>query len=140
MRNRNTIEFLGLWESLHDPVFNCVQFDTFKTEAGLNSLVMTPSKWIEQTGAIGITVKAGRGSGFTPPTGRKWLRTDGAAREKPSVLGLFRVATEEDRRSINENGARDAGGRKARFCPADGQGRAFCSPPFVHQRGGRLDN
>ena len=60
MRNRNTIEFLGLWESLHNPSFNRVQFDTFKTEAGLNRFVMTPSKWIEQTGAIGITSKAGR--------------------------------------------------------------------------------
>jgi len=60
MRNRNTIEFLGLWESLHNPVFNRVQFDTFKTEAGLNRFVMTPSKWIELTGAIGIVTKAGR--------------------------------------------------------------------------------
>ncbi|MBO4690461.1 MAG: KilA-N domain-containing protein [Paludibacteraceae bacterium] len=60
MRNRNTIEFLGLWESLHNPHFNRVQFDTFKTEAGLNRFVMTPSKWIEATGAIGIVSKAGR--------------------------------------------------------------------------------
>ena len=44
MRNRNTIEFLGLWESLHNPSFNRVQFDTFKTEAGLNRFIMTPSK------------------------------------------------------------------------------------------------
>ena len=60
MRNRNTIEFLGLWESLHNPDFNRVQFDTFRVEAGLNRFVMTPSKWIEMTNAIGITVKAGR--------------------------------------------------------------------------------
>lgn len=60
MRNRNTIEYLGLWESLHNPHFNRVQFDTFKTEAGLNRFVMTPSKWIEATGAIGIVSKAGR--------------------------------------------------------------------------------
>ena len=65
MRNRNTIEFLGLWESLHNPAFNRVQFDTFKTEAGLNRFVMTPSKWIEQTGAIGIVTKAGRYNGGT---------------------------------------------------------------------------
>ena len=65
MRNRNTIEFLGLWESLHNPNFNRVQFDTFRTEAGLNRFVMTPSKWIEQTGAIGITSKAGRYGGGT---------------------------------------------------------------------------
>ena len=64
MRNRNTIEFLGLWETLHNPNFNRVQFDTFKNEAGLNRFVMTPSKWIDLTGAIGIVTKAGRyGSG-----------------------------------------------------------------------------
>ena len=64
MRNRNTIEFLGLWETLHNPNFNRVQFDTFKNEAGLNRFVMTPTKWIDLTGAIGITTKAGRyGSG-----------------------------------------------------------------------------
>ena len=53
-------EFLGLWESLHNPNFNRVQFNTFRTEAGLNRFVMTPSKWIELTGAIGITTKPGR--------------------------------------------------------------------------------
>ena len=63
MRNRNTIEFLGLWESLHNPNFNRVQFDTFRTETGLNRFVMTPSKWVENTGAIGITAKAGRYGG-----------------------------------------------------------------------------
>ena len=65
MRNRNTLEFLGLWESLHNPSFNRVQFDTFKTEAGLNRFVMTPSKWIEMTEAIGIVTKAGRYGGGT---------------------------------------------------------------------------
>ena len=60
MRNRNTLEFLGLWESLHNPNFNRVQFDTFRTEAGLNRFVMTPSKWIDSTGAIGLVTKAGR--------------------------------------------------------------------------------
>lgn len=63
MRNRNTIEFLGLWESLHNPSFNRVQFDTFRTEAGLNRFVMTPSKWVEHTAAIGIASKAGRYGG-----------------------------------------------------------------------------
>ena len=65
MRNRNTLEFLGLWESLHNPSFNRVQFDTFRIEAGLNRFVMTPSKWIEMTGAIGIATKAGRYGGGT---------------------------------------------------------------------------
>lgn len=55
----------GLGESLHNPTFNRVQFDTFKNEAGLNRFVMTPSKWIELTGAIGIVTKAGRYNGGT---------------------------------------------------------------------------
>jgi len=65
MRNRNTIEFLGVWETLHNPNFNRVQFDTVKNEAGANRFVMTPAKWIEQTNAIGIVSKAGRYGGGT---------------------------------------------------------------------------
>ena len=48
MRNRNTIEFLGVWEELHNPNFNRVQFEAVKNEAGLNRFVMTPTKWITQ--------------------------------------------------------------------------------------------
>ena len=46
MRNRNTLEFIGLWEAFNNPNFNRVQFDTFRNEAGLNRFTMTPSKWI----------------------------------------------------------------------------------------------
>ncbi len=60
MRNRNTIEFLGVWEKLHNSEFNRVQFEAVKNEAGLNRFVMTPKKWIEATDAIGIVSKAGR--------------------------------------------------------------------------------
>lgn len=63
MRNRNTLEFIGLWEALNNPNFNSVQFDTFRNEAGLNRFTMTPSKWIESTDAIGIVSKAGRYGG-----------------------------------------------------------------------------
>ena len=63
MRNRNTIEFLGVWESLYNPDFNRVEFDAFKSQAGLNSFVMTPQKWIDATAAIGIVSKAGRYGG-----------------------------------------------------------------------------
>ena len=65
MRNRNTIEFLGVWEELHNLNFNRVQFDTVKTDAGLNRFVMTPTKWIEQMNAIGIISKSGRYNGGT---------------------------------------------------------------------------
>lgn len=63
MRNRNTLEFIGLWEALNNPNFNRVQFDTFRNEAGLNRFTMTPSRWIESTEAIGIVSKAGRYGG-----------------------------------------------------------------------------
>lgn len=63
MRNRNTLEFLGIWEILSNPYFNRVQFEAFKNEAGLNRFVMTPSKWVETTNAIGIVSRAGRYGG-----------------------------------------------------------------------------
>lgn len=63
MRNRNTLEFIGLWEVLNNPKFNRVQFETFRNESGLNRFTMTPSKWIESTQAIGIVSKAGRYGG-----------------------------------------------------------------------------
>ena len=65
MRNRNTIEFLGVWEQLHNPDFNRVQFEAVKNEAGHNRFVMTPTKWIEQMNSIGIVSKSGRYGGGT---------------------------------------------------------------------------
>ncbi|MEO8399663.1 MAG: KilA-N domain-containing protein [Ignavibacteriaceae bacterium] len=63
MRNRNTIEFIGLWETLHNPNFNSIEFDGFRNQAGLNSFSLTPSKWIEKTNSIGIISKSGRYGG-----------------------------------------------------------------------------
>ncbi|WP_282806536.1 KilA-N domain-containing protein [Clostridium tetani] len=63
MRNRNTLEFIGLWEQMHNPSFNRVEFDTFRNSAGLNSFSITPKQWIESTSAIGIVSKAGRYGG-----------------------------------------------------------------------------
>jgi len=63
MRNRNTLEFLGTWEMLHNPTFKGVEFDTFLHEAGANRFNMTPRKWIEATDAIGMISKAGRNGG-----------------------------------------------------------------------------
>ena len=63
MRNRNTVEFLGLWETLHNPDFKGVEFDRFRKEAGLNSFNLTPKKWIQATNAIGIISKSGRYGG-----------------------------------------------------------------------------
>lgn len=63
LRNRNTIEFLAVWERMHNPDFKQVEFDLLRNESGLNSFVLTPTKWIESTNAIGITSKAGRYGG-----------------------------------------------------------------------------
>ncbi len=60
LRVRSTIEFLRLWEQLNNPNFKLVEFDQFKTEAGSNSFVLTPQKWIKNTNAIGIKSKSGR--------------------------------------------------------------------------------
>jgi hypothetical protein len=63
LRNRNTIEFLGIWEHLNNPDFNPVEFDGFRKQAGLNSFTLTPGQWIEKTNAIGIISKRGRYGG-----------------------------------------------------------------------------
>ena len=65
MRNRNTLEFLGIWEQMHNPVFKGGEFETFKKEAGLNSFHLTPKKWIDATQAIGVQSRAGRYGGGT---------------------------------------------------------------------------
>jgi len=63
LRNRNTIEFLGIWEQLNNPDFKPVEFDGIRMQAGLNSFTLTPKQWIGKTGAIGIISKAGRYGG-----------------------------------------------------------------------------
>ncbi len=63
LRNRNTIELLGFWETMYNPDFKPLEFEGFRKQAGLNSFVMTPKKWIESTNAIGITSKSGRYGG-----------------------------------------------------------------------------
>jgi hypothetical protein len=63
LRNRNTIELLGFWELMYNPDFKPLEFEGFRKQAGLNSFVMTPKRWIESTNAIGITSKSGRYGG-----------------------------------------------------------------------------
>ena len=62
-RNRNTVEFLGLWEQMHNPNFNPIGFDGIKNKTGLNTYILTTKEWIEETNAIGIEAKAGRYGG-----------------------------------------------------------------------------
>ncbi|MDI6915759.1 MAG: KilA-N domain-containing protein [Desulfitobacteriaceae bacterium] len=63
LRNRDTIDFLGLWEQMNNPDFKPIEFDGFKNEAGKNSFVLSPQKWIAATNATGIVSKSGRYGG-----------------------------------------------------------------------------
>ena len=63
MRNRETIEFLGLWEKINNDDFNSIEFDGIKNKSGVNSFILTPKQWIKTTKAIGIISKAGRYGG-----------------------------------------------------------------------------
>ena len=63
LRNRNTIEFLGIWEKVYNPDFNCAEFDIIKSQAGLNRYRLSAKEWMEKTSAIGIISKAGRYGG-----------------------------------------------------------------------------
>lgn len=63
MRNRSTIEFLGIWERINNSNFKGVEFDAFKAESGSNSFVLSPQRWIEKTCAIGLISRSGNGGG-----------------------------------------------------------------------------
>jgi len=63
LRNRYTLEFLGTWELINNPNFKVVEFDPLLREAGSNAFTMSPSRWVEQTGAIGLMTKNGNGGG-----------------------------------------------------------------------------
>ncbi|OGC09897.1 DNA-binding protein [candidate division WOR-1 bacterium RIFOXYC2_FULL_37_10] len=65
MRNRNTVEFLGIWERIHNVEFKGIEFETFKKQAGMNSFSLTPKKWIDATNATGLISKSGRYGGGT---------------------------------------------------------------------------
>ena len=63
MSLKSTIEYLGEWEMLYNPNFNCTEFDTIRNAAGSNNFVLSVKAWIQRTGAIGIMAKAGRYGG-----------------------------------------------------------------------------
>lgn len=63
IRTRSTIEFLGAWEKIYNPLFKGVEFDAFRMDSGLNSFVLSPQKWIDKTGAIGLVSRSGNGGG-----------------------------------------------------------------------------
>ncbi len=63
LRNRNTVEFLGVWEQINNPAFKPLEFEGFRSQAGLNSFVLTARQWIDATGSIGLVSRQGRGGG-----------------------------------------------------------------------------
>ncbi|MEE2002125.1 KilA-N domain-containing protein [Alkalimonas sp. MEB108] len=63
LNNRNTVEFLGIWESVHNPDFNDSEFAIIKSQAGLNSSIISVKEWVAKTGSIGLMTKAGRNGG-----------------------------------------------------------------------------
>ena len=63
LRNKNTIEFLGIWEEMYNHDFNSLEFEGIKNEAGLNRFVLSVKQWVEKTNSIGIVAKAGRYGG-----------------------------------------------------------------------------
>jgi hypothetical protein len=65
LKTRFTIDFMGIWEQMNNPKFNMVEFDQFKSQAGVNSFVLSPEKWVKSTNAIGIRSKSGRYGGGT---------------------------------------------------------------------------
>ncbi len=71
-----TIQFIGIWEQIHNPNFNRTEFDTVRNEAGVPSFMLSPEKWINSTNAIGITSKAGRydGGTYAPVVNSKTFR------------------------------------------------------------------
>ena len=65
LRNKNTVEFLGMWEQMHNDVFNVVEFDHIKKETGLNNFSLSVSEWVKQTNAKGIISEKGKYQQFS---------------------------------------------------------------------------
>ena len=63
LRNKNTIEFLGIWEEIYNPDFNSLEFEGIKNQAGLNRFVLSVKQWVEKTNSKGVIAKAGRYGG-----------------------------------------------------------------------------
>lgn len=108
LRNRYTLEFLGTWELIHNPDFKVVEFDHFKTQAGLPSFVLSVSEWVEKTNAIGIISKKGKYGGTYA---HKDIAFEfGSAISVPFKLYLineFQRLKEEEQKQIGWNAKRE---------------------------------
>ena len=102
LRNRNTIEFLGIWEQLNNPDFKPVEFDGFRKQAGLNSFTLTPKQWIDATKAKGIDSRQGRyGGTFAHPDiafeFASWISVE----FKLYLIKEFQRLKEDERKSLD---------------------------------------
>ena len=79
MRNRNTVEFLGIWETLHNPNFNPLEFEGFRSQAGMNAFTLSPTQWIEATNAI-VLINDGM------PQGERLVKLNQIAIQQMQVL------------------------------------------------------
>ena len=108
LRNRYTLEFLGTWEQIHNPDFKVVEFDHFKSQAGLPSFVLSVSEWVERTSAIGLIVKIGKYGGTFA---HKDIAFEfGAAISVPFKLYLineFQRLKEEEQKQLGWNAKRE---------------------------------
>ena len=108
LRNKNTIEFLGIWEIMYNPNFNSPEFEGIKNEAGLNRFVLSVKQWIEKTNAIGIVAKAGRYGGTYA---HKDLAFEFASWVSPQfklyLLREFQRLKEEEQKQLGWNAKRE---------------------------------
>ena len=89
LRNRNTLEFLGTWEKIYNPDFKVVEFDHFKTEAGLHTFVLSVAEWINKTNAIGLYVKRGKYGGTYAHKDIDFeFASSNELQRKPSMAGI----------------------------------------------------
>ena len=96
LRNKNTIEFLGIWEEMYNPNFNSPEFEGIKNEAGLNRFILSAKQWIEKTNAIGIIAKAGRYGGTYAHKDlafefASWVSPQTGVQEKP-IVSMYPLA------------------------------------------------
>jgi len=104
LRNRSTIEFIGLWEKFNNPSFNSIEFDGIKNLSGSNSFSLTPKRWIETTNAIGIIFKTGRyGGTFAPKDIAFEFATWLSAEFKFYFIKEFQRLKNEENQQLNRN-------------------------------------
>ena len=107
MRSKNTIEFLGLWEKINNQNFKGVEFNSLWQEAGANAFVLSPSKWIENTDAIGIISKSGKTGGTFAHKDiafkfASWVSAEFKLESINSVLIRQNLSQSERLKSLNE--------------------------------------